>query len=117
MKLTNVSAAKPLPNQPQRKFDTLTVEQYEAVFVYHTQFEDEALAQLVDIHTYCRPHGSATVDTFVKKFLTDKYAHEVLKGVNPRTNEIEPYAVVITTDHGSRTMFSAHVDTVHGYEG
>lgn len=117
MKLTNVSAANPLPNQPQRKFDTLTVEQYEAVFVYHTQFEDEALAQLVDIHTYCRPHGSATVDTFVKKFLTDKYDHEVLRGINPRTNQLEPYAVVIDTGHGSRTMFSAHVDTVHGYEG
>ena len=117
MKLTYTSAPS-LSTQPaQKKFDSLTVEQYEAVFVYHNQFEDEALAQLVDIHTYCRPHGSSTVDTFVKKFLTDKYAHEVLKGVNPRTNEIEPYAVVITTDHGSRTMISAHVDTVHGYEG
>ena len=78
MKLTYTSAPSLSIQAPQKKFDSLTVEQYEAVFDYHTQFADNpALAQLVDIHTYCRPHGSSTVDTFVKKFLTDKYAHEV----------------------------------------
>jgi hypothetical protein len=52
------------------------------------------------------------VDDFVEKFLIQPYENAYIlrsKGV--------PSAVVICTDPTSRTMFSAHVDTVHSYSG
>jgi hypothetical protein len=77
----------------------------------------EDIQQLVRIHTFKRPHGSKTVDYFVEQFLTEPHVNT---GVHMRTlysKTGEPLAVVITTDVTSRTMFSAHVDTVHRTAG
>lgn len=77
----------------------------------------EDIQQLVCIHTFKRPHGTRTVDYFVERFLIEPFTDA---GVNLRTMYSkggEPLAVVMTTDASSRTMFSAHVDTVHRNAG
>lgn len=77
----------------------------------------EDIQQLVRIHTFKRPHGSKTVDYFVEQFLIEPHVNT---GVHMRTlysKGGEPLAVVITTDVTSRTMFTAHVDTVHRSAG
>lgn len=93
------------------KFSSLTADEIEEVNAYVQTFP-QPLQTLVDIHTYSRPHGSKTVDDFVEKFLLQQYPDAYILD-----SQGEPSAVVICTDPTSRTMFSAHVDTVHSYEG
>ena len=113
-KLTN------LPAVPvAKKHDSLTEEERIMTSHYAEQF-DEPIRTMVDIHTYCRPHNSATIDEFVEKFLEVRFAHlqpYYLNGVHATTQETQPYALVIEVDDTSRTLFSAHVDTVHSYSG
>ena len=75
------------------------------------------IKQLVRIHTFKRPHNSKTVDLFVEQFLIEPFANTdvYLETLHSKTGE--PLAVVITTDITSRTLFSAHVDTVHSTSG
>ena len=95
------------------KFSSLTAEEIIEVDDYVQTFP-QPLQTLVDIHTYCRPHNSQTVDDFVEKFLLQQYPDAYLL----RSGDIlATSAVVICTDQNSRTMFSAHVDTVHSYSG
>ena len=97
----------------QRRTDTLNEVERLHAEGYADTFP-QPVRDLVDIHTYCRPHNSATIDDFVRKFITSRYHHAYF--IN-NTADTEPYAVVVETDPKSRTMFSAHVDTVHGYSG
>ena len=95
------------------KFSSLTAEEIIEVDDYVQTFP-QPLQTLVDIHTYCRPHNSQTVDDFVEKFLLQQYPDAYLL----RSGDmLATSAVVICTDQNSRTMFSAHVDTVHSYSG
>lgn len=104
---TSLAFSKPV----MPKFSSLTAEEIIEVDDYVRTFP-QPLQTLIDIHTYCRPHGSNTVDHFVKKFLLNQYPDAYILETKG-----EPSAVVICTDKDSRTMFSAHVDTVHSYSG
>lgn len=99
------------PSVPRKVVDELTDEQRQAVEQFHTKFP-APFDRLADIHTYCRPHASGTVDKFVEKFLTC-YESAVIM----RTPSGEPMAVMIEVGEGSKTLFTSHVDTVHSYAG
>ena len=72
----------------------------------------EDIQQLVRIHTFKRPHGTAAVDQFVDQYIAcDPRSYTV------RSKSGEDLAIVIATCDTSRTMFSAHVDTVHRTAG
>lgn len=75
------------------------------------------IKQLVRIHTFKRPHNSKTVDLFVEQFLIEPFADAGVHLETLYSKTGEPLAVVITTDITSRTLFSAHVDTVHSTSG
>ncbi len=75
------------------------------------------IKQLVRIHTFKRPHNSNTVDLFVEQFLIEPFANADVHLETLHSKTGEPLAVVITTDITSRTLFSAHVDTVHSTSG
>jgi hypothetical protein len=75
------------------------------------------IKQLVRIHTFKRPHNSKTVDLFVEQFLIEPFANAAVHLETLYSKTGEPLAVVITTDITSRTLFSAHVDTVHSTSG
>jgi len=77
----------------------------------------EDIKQLVRIHTFKRPHGSGTVTYFVNQFLLEPLADTGLHVRTLRDPAGAPLAVVVVTDVTSRTMFSAHVDTVHRTAG
>lgn len=92
--------------------DTLTDEEREQVESYGSEYP-ASLRDLIQIHTYARNHGEKAVDEFVERFITSRYADAQFIH-----NEAgKPMAVYICTDPESRTMFSAHVDTVHSYGG
>lgn len=99
------------PTTPRKVLDDLTSEQRDAVVNYHTQFPSP-FDRLADIHTYCRPHGCATIDVFVEKFIT---VHE--SAVILRAPSGDPMAVMVEVGEGSTTLFTCHVDTVHSYAG
>lgn len=75
------------------------------------------IKQLVRIHTFKRPHNSKTVDLFVEQFLIEPFANADVHLETLYSKTGEPLAVVVTTDITSRTLFSAHVDTVHSTSG
>jgi len=81
----------------------------------------EDIKELVRIHTFKRPHGSGAVDQFVQQFLIEPFTNNSSRpSVHVHTRRSKdgvPLAVVITTDVTSRTLFSAHVDTVHRTAG
>jgi len=63
------------------------------------------MERLIEMLSHKRPHGSETEKEWVKKFITDPHTHTEHEG-----------NIVIVTDPNSRTLFSAHTDTVH-HEG
>ena len=65
------------------------------------------MKRLIEMLSYKRPHESEGEKAWVKKFITDVYfPHEEHEG-----------NVVIVTDPSSKTLFSAHTDTVHWEDG
>jgi hypothetical protein len=81
---------------------------------YMAEYEHlpEDIQHLVRIHTFKRPHGSTAVDQFVDQYIAcDPRSYTV------RSKSGEDLAIVIATSDTSRTMFSAHVDTVHRTSG
>lgn len=91
--------------------DTLTQDEWETAVDYAATFP-APYNRLVDIHSYCRPHNSKTVDDFVEKFLMFYPSATIITSKSG-----EKMAVSIVTDAESKTLFSAHVDTVHSYSG
>ena len=69
------------------------------------------MKRLIDILQHKRPHGSATLDTFVENTFHD-YDYDIW-----RTEKGEPIALAIVVGDASRTLFSCHLDTVHRTEG
>ncbi len=72
-------------------------------------------AELLQMLTYCRPHDTDTEREFVERFITPTGALPV----RTTTGLIAAYEVDIPHPDGSRcrTLFSAHVDTVHHMGG
>lgn len=69
------------------------------------------MKRLINILQHKRPHGSATLDTFVENTFHD-YDYDIW-----RTEKGEPIALAIVVGDASRTLFSCHLDTVHRTEG
>ena len=71
------------------------------------------MQQLLEMLTYKRPHLSATEQEFIERFI------EPL-GEHPNVISYDTDAagnIYVTTDVNSKTLFTAHVDTVHSKEG
>ena len=64
------------------------------------------LATLIDMHTYCRPAGSATEAVFIAKYVA------TLPGAY-----VDQYHNWHVQVGDSRSLWSCHTDTVHNHEG
>lgn len=68
---------------------------------------------LLTMLTYKRPHGSATELQFIETYLQPLGEHPNV--VSYDTDEVGN--IFVTTDPNSKTLFTAHVDTVHSKDG
>lgn len=74
---------------------------------------NQQLNQLLAMHTYKRPHGSEYEQKFIDRFLAPLADH-------PNVIEYNQDAsgnIWVTTSYGGKTLFTAHVDTVHSTTG
>lgn len=71
------------------------------------------MKQLLEMLTYKRPHGSQTEMDFIAKYIEPLQSHP---NVESYTTD-EAGNIYVATDVLSRTMFTAHVDTVHSKDG
>ena len=68
---------------------------------------------LLQMLTYKRPHGSDTEMQFIERFIQPLSEHPNVVAYD--TDEVGN--IFVTTVPSSRTLFTAHVDTVHSTEG
>jgi Peptidase family M28 len=71
------------------------------------------MQQLLQMLTYKRPHQSATEAAFIAKFIEPLAQHPQV--IDYYCDEIGN--VFVTTHPASKTLFTAHVDTVHSKDG
>lgn len=76
---------------------------------------NQQLNQLLAMHTYKRPHGSEYEQKFIDRFIAPL-------GETAGTNVIEYEQddcgnIWVTTSFNAKTLFTAHVDTVHSTDG
>lgn len=71
------------------------------------------MQKLLAMLTYKRPHGSATELEFIETFIETLGEHPNV--VTYDTDEVGN--IFVTTDINSKTLFTAHVDTVHNKDG
>lgn len=75
-------------------------------FTKAPDFQDPAIAELLQMHTFCRPHDGATVKEFCKRYI-DK-----LPGM--KTDKVGNRIVRIGN---APVLWSSHTDTVHKQDG
>lgn len=74
---------------------------------------NQALSQLLSMHTYKRPHQSSSEQDFIDRFLAPLAEHHNV--IEYMTDEIGN--IYVTTSFSAKTLFTAHVDTVHSTSG
>lgn len=71
------------------------------------------MQRLLQMLTHKRPHESVTEGLFIRKYIEPLASHDNV--VNYYCDEVGN--VFVTTDFASKTLFTAHVDTVHSTDG
>lgn len=73
----------------------------------------QQLNQLLAMHTYKRPHGSEHEQLFIEKFIAPLEAHATV--IDYQQDDCGN--IWVTTSYAAKTLFTAHVDTVHRDSG
>lgn len=74
---------------------------------------NQQLNQLLAMHTYKRPHGSEYEQKFIDRFLAPLADHHNVI----EYNQDDSGNIWVTTSYSGKTLFTAHVDTVHSTTG
>ena len=74
---------------------------------------NQQLNQLLAMHTYKRPHGSEYEQKFIDRFLAPLADHHNVI----EYNQDDSGNIWVTTSYNGKTLFTAHVDTVHSTTG
>lgn len=74
---------------------------------------NQQLNQLLAMHTYKRPHGSEYEQKFIDRFLAPLADHHNVI----EYNQDDSGNIWVTTSYSGKTLFTAHVDTVHSTDG
>lgn len=74
---------------------------------------NQQLNQLLAMHTYKRPHGSEYEQKFIDRFIAPLADHHNVI----EYNQDDSGNIWVTTSYSGKTLFTAHVDTVHSTTG